>query len=259
MITLGLGSLNPVFGMNPAQFLYLVLGVLTLVIICVAHLWQHRHDLPQGQILTWLMEERHPERKRLWYRIRAWVIAPVLVVLSVMFFWPVAWWMKCAELVKDRRAARKREEAVFKVKTEHLLERLTIGEIESREMVYDPLNAVPNLPFGHLNEVWAQLKAAKQTRDELWSFAATWPGDEDTPELRKGYVLWRRRKPLGYILKMSNELAAVQPKVPPTLGSGSPTPAHRAQPPNSAPTSSSAGSMRGAIATHSDPTRRRQP
>ena len=140
-----------------------------------------------------------------------------------------------------------------------MLERLTVEEIESREMVYDPLNAVPNLPFGHLNEVWAQLKAAKQTKDELWSFAATWLGDDDTPELRKGYVLWRRRKPLGYILKMSNELAAVQPKVPPTLGSGPPTPEPWTQAPNSAPTSSAADTMRGGIATHSDPARRRQP
>ena len=247
------------FGMNPAQFLYLVLGVLTLVIICVAHLWQHRHDLPQGQILTWLMEEQHPERKRLWYRIRAWVIAPVLVVLSVVFFWPVVWWMKCAELLNDRRAAQEREEAVFKVKAQHLLERLTAEEIESREMVYDPLNAVPNLPFGHLNEVWAQLKAAKQTKDELWSFAATWLGDDDTPELRKGYVLWRRRKPLGHILKMSNKMDFVSAKSPPTLGSCAPTPGPRVQAPNSAPTSSAAGSRRGDMATHSDPTRRRQP
>jgi len=218
VIAIELYSLNPVFGMNAAQFLYLVLGALTLMITVASHLWQHRHDLPQGQILTWLMEERHPERRRLWYRIRAWVIAPVLVVLSIVLLWPVVWWMQCAELVKDRRAARKREEAVFKVKAQHLLERLTVEEIESREMVYDPLSAVPELPFGHLHDVWTQLKAAMQTKDELWSFAATWPGDDDTPELRKGYVLWHRRKPLGHILKMSNELDAALPKGVRTLG-----------------------------------------
>lgn len=218
MIAIELYSLNPVFGMNAAQFLYLVLGALTLMITVASHLWQHRHDLPQGQILTWLMEERHPERRRLWYRIRAWVIAPVLVVLSIVLLWPVVWWMQCAELVKDRRAARKREEAVFKVKAQHLLERLTVEEIESREMVYDPLSAVPELPFGHLHDVWTQLKAAMQTKDELWSFAATWPGDDDTPELRKGYVLWHRRKPICYILKMSNEMDVTRPNGSRTLG-----------------------------------------
>ena len=218
MIVMELFFLNSVSGMNPAQFLYLVLGVLTLVITGASHLWQHRHDLPQGQILTTLMEERHPERKRLWYRIRAWVIAPVLVVTSIVLAWPVVWWMKCTDLLHEHRATRKREDAVFKVKTPHLLERLTVEEIESREMVRDPLDAVPDLPFGHLNEVWAQLKAAKQTRDELWSFAATWPGDDDTPELRKGYVLWRRRKAVSYILKMSNEMDVAQTTGLPTMG-----------------------------------------
>jgi hypothetical protein len=211
-------SLNPVFGMNPAQFLYLALGVLTLVITGAAHLWQHRHELPQGQILTSLMEERHPERKRLWYRIRAWVIAPVLVVSSIVLLWPVVWWIKCTDLLHERRAARKREDAVFKVKTQHLLKRLTVEEIESREMVCDPLSAVPELPFGHLHDVWTQLKAVMQTKDEFWSFAATWPGDDDTPELRKGYVLWRRRKPIGYILKMSNEMDVTRPNGQRTLG-----------------------------------------
>jgi len=211
-------SLNLVFGMNPAQFLYLVLGGLTLVITGAAHFWQHRHELPQGQILTSLMEERHPERKRLWYRIRAWVIAPVLVVSSIVLLWPVVWWINCTDLLHERRAARKREDAVFKVKTQHLLERLTVEEIESREVVRDPLDAVPDLPFGHLNVVWAQLKAAKQTRDELWSFAANWPGDDNTPELRKGYVLWRRRKPIGHILKMSNEMDVTRPNGPRAQG-----------------------------------------
>lgn len=218
MIAMDLAFLNPVFGMNPAQFLYLVLGVLTLMITGTAHLWHLRHHWRQGQIITSWLDARHPERKRLWYRIRAWVIAPVLVVTSIVLLWPVVWWMKCTDLLHEHRAARKREDAVFKVKTLHLLVRLTVEEIESREMVRDPLDAVPDLPFGHLNEVWAQLKAAKQTRDELWSFAATWPGDDDTPELRKGYVLWRRRKAVSYILKMSNEMDVAQTKGLPTMG-----------------------------------------
>jgi hypothetical protein len=38
------------------------------------------------------------------------------------------------------------------------------------------------------------------------------------PELRKGYVLCRRRKPIGFILKMSNELDVALPKGARALG-----------------------------------------
>lgn len=129
----------------------------------------------------------------------------------MVLFWPAAWWMKCAELLNERRLAREREEAIFKVKPQHLLERLTIDEIEAREMVQDPLNAVPKVPFGHLNAVWSQVKEAMQSGDELWSFTATWPGEFGSPELRKGYVLWRRGKPVGHVLTMCKQQELVPP------------------------------------------------
>ncbi|MEI8267621.1 MAG: hypothetical protein WCI59_17975 [Betaproteobacteria bacterium] len=178
------------------------------------HLWHHRHDRRDPNALTSLMEDLHPERKKLWYRVRARLLAPVLTVIAMVLFWPVAWWMRCAELLNERRVARQREEEVFKVKPQHLLERLTVDEIEAREMVQDPLNAVPKLAFGHLNAAWSQLKSAMQPGDELWSFSATWPGSFGLPELRKGYVLWRRRKPVGHVLTMCKELALVLPELP---------------------------------------------
>lgn len=38
-----------------------------------------------------------------------------------------------------------------------LLEKLPREEIEARELINDPLQAVPNLPFGHPNDVWCRL------------------------------------------------------------------------------------------------------
>ena len=122
--------------------------------------------------------------------------------------------MKCAEFLNERRLAREREEAIFKVKSQHLLERLTVDEIEARELVQDPLNAVPKVPFGHLNAVWTQVRSAMQPGDELWSFTATWPGEYGSPELRKGYVLWRRGKPVGHVLTMCKALELVLPELP---------------------------------------------
>ena len=200
--------------LHPALLLYLALGMLTLAVAGGAHLWHHRHDRRDPESLASLMEDLYPERKKLWYRIRARLLAPVLTVIAMVLFWPAAWWMRCAEFFNERRPAREREEAIFKVKPRHLLERLTVDEIEAREVVQDPLNAVPKVSFGHLNAVWAQVKEAMQAGDELWSFTATWPGEFGSPELRKGYVLWRRGKPVVHVLTMCKELELVLP-VPP--------------------------------------------
>ncbi|WVM93015.1 hypothetical protein ULG90_02285 [Halopseudomonas pachastrellae] len=47
----------------------------------------------------------------------------------------------------------------FAVTEDHLLESLTVAEIEARERVADPLGAVPDLPFGHLNTAWQEFLA----------------------------------------------------------------------------------------------------
>lgn len=205
---------NAMLQLHPALLLYLALGVLTLAVAGGAHLWHHRHDRRDPESLALLMEDWYPERKKLWYRIRARLLAPVLTVIAMALFWPAAWWMRCAEILNERRLAREREEALFKVKPQHLLERLTVDEIEAMEVVQDPLNAVPKVPFGHLNAVWTQVKSAMQPGDELWSFTATWPGEFGSPELRKGYVLWRRGKPVSHILTMCKELELDLPEMP---------------------------------------------
>lgn len=209
--------IHPLLQLHPALQVYLALGILTLAVVGGAHLWHHRHDRRNPNAvtsMTSLMEALHPERRKLWYRVRARLLAPVLTVIAMVLFWPVAWWMRCAELLNERRMARQREEEIFKVMSKYLLERLTVDQIEAREMVQDPLSAVPQLPFGHLNGAWSQLKSAMQPGDELWSFTATWLGSFGSPELRKGYVLWRRRKPVSHVLTMCKELELVLPELP---------------------------------------------
>ena len=208
------GFFNAIPQLHPTLLTYLAVGVLTLAVSGVAHLWHHRHDELEPEWMESLAQEMNPERKKLWYRLRARVLAPVLTVIAMVLFWPAAWWMKCAELLNERRLAREREEAIFKVKPQHLLERMTTDEIEAREMVKDPLNAVSKVPFGHLNSVWLELNSEMKLGDELWSFNATWPGAVGSPELRLGYVLWRGRKPVGHILTICKELELVPPELP---------------------------------------------
>jgi hypothetical protein len=79
---------------------------------------------------------------------------------------------------------------------EDLRERLTVGEIETREMIIDPLSAVPDLPFGHLNVVWRRFLDDHVESDELWSFSTL----GESGELRKGYAKVRDGKPISHFV-----------------------------------------------------------
>lgn len=186
----------------PYLLLYLAAGVLTLVISASSPLraWLRQRRDPGS--LLFLMESMDPRTQTLWYRIRAQVLAPVLTAIAMVLLWPGVPWMKFREWMRDREMARFQAAQVFKVRREHLLEKLSIEEIEAREVVRDPLAAVPAKPFGHLHEVWAELIGKLKPRDELWSFSAQWHDRWGVPDLRTGYVIWRRGKPVGHILTM---------------------------------------------------------
>jgi hypothetical protein len=178
---------------------YLGAGITTLLVVLAAN-WQSLRPDPQS--LESLIEAANPQPKTLWYRIRAKVPAPLLGGTLMVLLWPVVPVMKLKQWWDERQAEIRRKEDVFKVQRQHLLERLTVAQIEAREMVEDPQQAVPALPFGHLNAAWCELVAGLEPGDECWSFSAQWSGDCRGPELRTGYVVWRRRKAVGHILTM---------------------------------------------------------
>lgn len=92
------------------------------------------------------------------------------------------------------------DEAEFAVKRAHLQEPLTVAQIEAREAVEDPLRAVPNVPFGHLNTAWKTFIAGVAAGDELWSFTARWEMAWGGTEIRSGYVIVRGGVPGGFFL-----------------------------------------------------------
>jgi len=182
----------------------------TLLISAAAPLraWLRLRREPES--LLSLMQSMDPRTQTLWYRIRA----PVLTAIAMVLLWPGVPWMKFRVWMRDREMARFQAAQVFKVRREHLLEKLSIEEIGAREVVQDPLAAVPAKPFGHLHEVWTELIGKLKPRDELWSFSAQWHDRWGVPDLRTGYVIWRRGKPVGHILTMLKSMedqAAPQP------------------------------------------------
>ena len=103
--------------------------------------------------------------------------------------------------IRDREKERE-----FAVELGHLHEALTVPQIEVREVVADPMGAVPTLPFGHLNAAWKTFLEGVRVNDELWSFAAPWQTTWGRKEIRTGYVVLRGGAPASHFLTVRREV-----------------------------------------------------
>lgn len=154
----------------------------------------------ESESLHDLLDAVNPDREKLSFRILNNIVAPALAAFAVVIFWPVAAYMKIKENFTEKNEPGLGEEQEFAVERGHLQERLTVQEIEAREMVEDPLAAVPNLPFGHLNVAWRNFLDGSLDGDELWSFTARWETIWGQKELLAGYVLVRNGCPGTHFL-----------------------------------------------------------
>lgn len=164
---------------------YLGVGVCVVLPFVVRSRFLKKDDLPTA---SGLLEALQPERKSLWYRLRSNVLAPLLTGLLVVPFWPVVVYLKVQDMLLGKPEASNLEEPKFTVARTNLLERLSITEVEHRERIFDPLGAVPDLPFGHLNAAWRKLLEDMTPDTEIWTFSAHWT-DWGSKELRRGYVM----------------------------------------------------------------------
>jgi hypothetical protein len=190
--------------------LYLGAGVITLAVVIAAN-WPPRRRDPES--LTSILEKMQPGTESLWYRFRAKLLAPVLACMAMVLLWPLVPLMKLQEWWNQRRNARRSDRDQFRIERKHLVEQLTLEEVEQREVVSDPLGAVPSLPFGHLHPIWAQIRADLKPRDQLWSFSGVWPGRSFNDESREGYVVRRWGRSRQRIVTVCRQVE--EPKVIP--------------------------------------------
>ena len=176
---------------------YLGIGIAVLAVVYGAHRLTKEQE---SESLRELLDVVNPDRKKPSYRILNNIIAPVLAAILVVAVWPVAVYMKVKEMLQKKESNGFPEEREFAVEREHLLERLTVQEIERREVVTDPLKAAPDLPFGHLNAAWQEFLQGKADGAELWSFSAQWQTTWGRKELRCGYVVVQDEAPGAHFL-----------------------------------------------------------
>ena len=105
-------------------------------------------------------------------RIFKKIIQPIFGGALIITAWPLALIYVAIDLFVSARKKKTKEPVKFAVSEDDLKEKLSIAEIEDRELISDPLNAVPNLPFGHLNSTWVKYLENIEPDCELWSFDA---------------------------------------------------------------------------------------
>lgn len=186
-------------------YLYWYLGI-GVVVLAVVYGVYHLTKDKESEALRDLLETVNPNRNKLSYRILNNIVSPVLIVIFAVVAWPLVGYIKIWQMMQKKENYVPPEEREFAVEREHLLERLTIHEIEKREVVIDPLKAAPELPFGHLNTAWQEFLKGCVEGNELWSFSARWETTWGRKELRSGYVVVQEGAPGAHFLTVWKDI-----------------------------------------------------
>ena len=81
------------------------------------------------------------------------------------------------------------EDLAFALNDFELTRQVSIEEVERTNLIQDPMEAVPNIPFGHCNARWVVFKDSLQGNETLWEFEST------RSELKGVQAMW------GYAVK----------------------------------------------------------
>ncbi|UJJ31833.1 hypothetical protein [Halopseudomonas maritima] len=154
-------------------YLYLGIGLLVGIGFSINGARAYATNPPITEVVAQALDPDWQPPKRRWL--------PLILISSVI--WPVLLLLPLLERPFEPEAPKPE----FAVAGDHLLESLTVDEIEARERVVDPLGAVPDLPFGHLNTAWQDFLAECEEGVEFRRFAADWDAGW-CKERREGYV-----------------------------------------------------------------------
>ena len=193
--------------------IYFGLGLVVSLIVVAAHLANKRKE---SKFSRDIMKALNPKREAFLYRVLEDVIVPTLAFFLVWLVWPVVFILKFkdifkkksqevvaesdSELIPNRNRNRNRnsnsnsnpedlEELVFALNDFELTRQVSIEEVERTNLIQDPMEAVPNIPFGHCNARWVVFKDSLQDNETLWEFEST------RSELKGVQAMW------GYAVK----------------------------------------------------------
>lgn len=185
---------------------YLVIGALVVIQVLITERLNTRAGAKVSQKTAPSRASRTDPAKHDLFQTH---VIPFLIGIGAIVLWPLALLILGKGILPRKASPAQSEKKEFSVERAHLQDRLTVAKIESREQIDDPLGAVPQLPFGHLNERWNLFRQNLRPDDELWSFTASWETHWGGKEIRTGYVQIRQGEPARFFLTMRKPVDAV--------------------------------------------------
>ncbi|CAK0768000.1 conserved hypothetical protein [Gammaproteobacteria bacterium] len=183
--------------------IYLILYLAVGVVLAVKYISNLLSQSPELKFKADRRSRMRPESDKLSDKIFTYFISPLLVAILILIAWPTVIYYKVKKMLLKmllEYAYQQYKPKAFFVSRNDLLQQISVEEIELQERVSDPLNAVPDLPFGHLNKAWNRFLKKRRKGDEIWTFSANRTSERGWKELRAGYVLVRPKSVGPYFL-----------------------------------------------------------
>ena len=184
---------------------YLLLGVLVLVIL--RNVGKSRQKEWAEELHDTILKERRARRSETDRLIEDFLV-PALIYPLCVLGWPLLLMYKFWTMYRLKYPAKPaperetwireiiEEKKRFQLQTKELVQRLSIEEIEATNFIEDPMEAVPRVPFGHLNFAWEDFKKKMLDTDEIWSFRTKRLSDDPAVEAVVGYAIVREGMPV---------------------------------------------------------------
>jgi len=153
-------------------------GAAYLALSFLVSLWLWRYikkETKQSPFVRDALNALHPPRR--FESVRE-ALVMITVVSANTVIWPIfvgniltrRWLAHKVAPTVESTPLRERHEDLAEARG-YLSERLSVAEIEAREMIKDPLSAVPSVPFGHLYVAWLAFKSRHVEADGFWAFS----------------------------------------------------------------------------------------
>lgn len=176
---------------------YFTAGIFILVVIYLQHKLTTKDD--DSDILD-ILNGLDKRKKSFFELFLEKFLVPFIAISIILIGWPVVLAYKIKETFFHKSNNANEEEPEFSVKNDDLVSELSIADIEKKERINDPLGAVPDIPFGHLNKVWLSFLEKYQPGDEIWSFSAKSKDWRNEEFQQNGYVIVREGVPGDFMI-----------------------------------------------------------
>lgn len=157
--------------------IYFGVGFAVSMVAVVAHLLGTRK---KSKFVRDMMKAVNPRREAFLYRVLEDLVVPALAFFLMWLVWPVVFVLKIKDSLQKRalaaqavQAEQEAEPPAFALNDSELLRQVTVDEVERINLIHDPLEAVPNIPFGHCNACWVLFRDSLHANETLWEFEST--------------------------------------------------------------------------------------